>query len=131
MEFKLSSGNYDIVACGEAFLFEDCGNFVIEIDKCDGSDFHFSIVINFITDESSNERKVTSVINDKGNVVTTNFVNLNRKKDRILKPIQVATIDDRELYFILETSYYKETGNEVRTVKYTFFHEKKKEMRND
>lgn len=127
MEFKLSSGNYDIVGCGEAFLFGNCSNFVIEVDKSDGSNFHFFVVINFITDKSYDGHKIISTSKDE--VIRLNFINYNQKEGRILNPVAVASIDNKELYVMLGISYDFES--EMRSIKYTFFYEKEKEMRND
>lgn len=50
MLISLSSGNYDIIASGQAFLFSKDKDFRIDIQEDQG--FVYSIILNFVENES-------------------------------------------------------------------------------
>lgn len=53
MLVSLSSGNYDIIASGQAFLFSKDEDFRIDIQEDHG--FVYSITLNFVENESSKQ----------------------------------------------------------------------------
>ena len=73
MLVSLSSGNYDIVASGQAFLFSKDKDLRIDIQADNG--FAFSLILNFIENESV-EQDLQLKTNDREIVLTCiNFAN--------------------------------------------------------
>ena len=116
MQISLSSGNYDIVASGQAFLFSKDKDLRIDIQADNG--FAFSLVLNFIENESV-EQDLQLKTTDKEIVLTCiNFANTGAG---VKEPVKVATINGRNMYFIFR-AYLEWTVS--RSVKYTLFSEK-------
>ena len=67
MLVSLSSGNYDIVASGQAFLFSKDKDLRIDIQADNG--FAFSLILNFIENESV-EQDLQLKTNDREIVLT-------------------------------------------------------------
>ena len=110
MLVSLSSGKYDIVASGQAFLFSKDKDLRIDIQADNG--------LNFIENESV-EQDLQLKTNDREIVLTCiNFANTGAG---VKEPVKVATISGRNLYFIFWA--YLE-GTVSRSVKYTLFSEK-------
>lgn len=116
MLISLSSGNYDIVASGQAFLFSKDEDFRIDIQVDQG--FAFSLILYFIENESG-KRDIQMKTSDNEIVLTCiNFENMGAG---LKEPVKVAAINGRNLYFTFRA--YLE-GMASRSVKYTFFIEK-------
>lgn len=116
MLISLSSGNYDIVASGQAFLFSKDKDFRMDIQVDNG--FAFSLILNF-SENVSGERDIQMKTNDNEIVLTCiNFENVGAG---LKEPIKVATINGKNLYFTFRA--YLE-GTASRSVKYTLFSEK-------
>ena len=113
MLISLRSGDYDIVASGQAFLFSKDEDFRIDIQADDG--FAFSLILIFSTDESG-KQDVQMKIND--NIITLKCINFENTGTGMKEPVKVATIDGRDLYF---TFWAYLEGIASRNVKYTFF----------
>lgn len=116
MRISLSSGKYDIVASGQAFLFSKDDNFRIEIQAENG--FAFSLLLNFRENESG-KQDIQAKTNDDEIVLTC--LNFKSTGAGLKEPVKLAEIDGRKLYFIF-WSYLD--GKASRSVKYTFFAEK-------
>ena len=109
MLVSLSSGNYDIVASGQAFLFSKDKDLRIDIQADNG--FAFSLILNFIENESV-EQDLQLKTNDREIVLTCiNFANTGAG---VKEPVKVATI--------IFWAYLE--GTVSRSVKYTLFSEK-------
>lgn len=115
MRISLSSGNYDIIASGQAFLFSKDSDFRIDIQA--NREFTFSITLNFTEDESGN--RDIQVKTDCNDIVLT-CINFENSGAGIKEPVEVAAIDGRKLYF---TFWAYLEGAASRSVKYTLFKE--------
>lgn len=116
MQISLSSGNYDIVASGQAFLFSKDNDFRIDIQAENG--FAFSLILNFVADRSG-KQNIQRKIND--NIITLNCINFENTGSGVKEPVKVATIDGRDLYFTF-WAYLEGIGS--RYVNYTLFYER-------
>lgn len=116
MLISLSSGNYDIIASGQAFLFSKDKDFRIDIQSDKG--FVFLLTLNFIENESG-KRDMEVKTNDNEIVLTC--LNFESTGAGLREPVKLAEIDSRNLYFIF-WSYLE--GKASRSVKYTLFAEK-------
>lgn len=114
MEISLSSNNYKIINSGQTFLFEPDSDFSINITA--DNDFDFSIVIRFKNDTLGEQRIEKNVKNNTIQLICWNF---DSSGTGISKPICVARIDGRELYFMFWS--YLEGNGTTRSVKYTIF----------
>lgn len=116
MLISLSSGNYDIIASGQAFLFSKDKDFRIDIQEKNG--FAFSLILNFIENESGEQNIQVKTIDNEIVLTCINFENIGTG---LKEPIKVATIEGKNLYFTFRA--YLE-GAVSRSVKYTLFREK-------
>lgn len=116
MQIQLSSDNYDIVACGQAYLFGMDKNFRIDVKATD--DFSFSIVLNFC-EKQSGDQKIDQKID--GNELRLTCINFKNTGSGVKKPVKIATVDGKKLYF---TFWSFVDGEESRSVRYTLFREK-------
>lgn len=119
MQVSLSSGNYDIIASGQAFLFSKDKDFRIDVRTDSG--FVFSLILNFI-ESGSGERNLQMKTND--HVITLTCTNFEGAGAGLKDPVKLAVVDGRDLYLIF-WSYLE--GKGTRSVKYTLFSEKKTE----
>lgn len=116
MQISLSSGNYDIIASGQAFLFSKDSDFRIEIQA--NREQAFSITLNFIEDQSC---KQDIRVATNGNGIMLTCINFQNTGSGTKEPVEVASIDGRKLYLTF-WSYLEGAGS--RSVKYTIFNEK-------
>ena len=116
MLISLSSGNYDIVSSGQAFLFSKDKDFRIDIQADNG--FSFSLILNFIENESD---KRDLQVKTNNNEIMLTCVNFESAGAGLKEPFKLAEIDGRNLYFLF-WSYLE--GKASRSVKYTLFAEK-------
>lgn len=114
MKISLSSNNYKIIDSGQTFLFGPNADFRINIMS--DNDFSFSIIIKFKNDTLGEQRIEKNV---KDTVIQLLCYNFDSSGTGISKPISVARIEGRELYFMF-WSYLEGTGT-TRSVKYTIF----------
>ena len=116
MLISLSSGNYDIIASGQAFLFSKDDDFKIEV-QADG-EFTFAILLHFAEDESGKQDIQVKMNHDEILLTCLNFENAG---SGMRKPVKLAEVNGKSLYFIF-WSYLE--GKATRSVKYTLFAEK-------
>lgn len=90
MRISLSSGNYDIVASGQAFLFSKDNDFRIAIQADSG--FSFSLTLNFIENESG---KRDIQVKTKENEVALTCLNFESTGAGLKEPVRLAEIDGR------------------------------------
>ena len=116
MQVCLSSGNYDIIASGEAFLFGPYENLTIEVN--DGNEIQVRIVLKF-TENASNERDIKTDIVDDSLVITC--INFNSLGTGLKCPTHIANVNGKEVYFMFSSSYLGDKEDKARSVKYTIF----------
>ncbi len=119
MQVQLSSGNYSIIANGEAFLFGVYEDLTIQVD--DGNDFQVKIVMKF-TEDPSGERDIhTDVENDSLVITCINFSGIGTG---LKQPAHIADVNGKKVYFMFSSSYLGDKEDKARSVKYTVFWEK-------
>ena len=119
MQVHLSSGNYDIVATGETFLFGSHENLIIQIDDAD--ELHIKLIMQFTEDDSGKIDISTKVENDALVIDCLNFKGMGAGTKR---PAHIAKIDAKNIYFMFSTNLLGDQENRSRSVKYTVFMEK-------
>ena len=121
MQIQFSSGNFDIVSHGQTFLYSE-SDLRISI----GADNHFSfcIVMNFTKDDSKEGYHIDAKTND--NTISLNCINFQDDGTGFFQPIEVATINNRKLYFAMWSVMQGDKKGKIRSVMYTFFYEKAK-----
>lgn len=119
MQVQLSSGNYHIIANGEAFLFSPDSDFTIQTN--DNTKIQIKIVIKF-EDDPSNEHGIKSdIINDSLVITCINF----HGTDTGLKcPAYIADIEGKQVYLMFSSTCYGNKEKKFRSIKYTVFLEK-------
>lgn len=119
MQVNISSGKYNIMESNQVFLFHENDDLEIGINPND--EFEFSIVLKFLTDDSG-ESKISSIIDGKNIILSC--VNFADKGTGLNTPVRIASVNDKEWFFMF-WSYLEGMGNsKVRSVKYTIFCEK-------
>ena len=111
MQVHLSSGNFSILASGEAFLFGPYEDLTIQID--DGNEFQVKIVMKFTEDASG----------DYDSLVIT-CVNFSSIGTGLKRPAHIADVNGKKVYFMFSSSYLGDKEDKARSVKYTVFWEK-------
>lgn len=119
MQVQLSSGNYRIIASGEAFLFGVYEDLTIQVD--DGKDFGVKIVMKFTEDPSGEQDIYTDVENDSLVITCINFSGIGAGLKR---PAHIADANGKKVYFMFFSSYLGDKEDKTRSVKYTIFWEK-------
>ena len=116
MQISLSSGKYKIINSGQTFLFADSNELKIEVDA--DNSFKFSICLKFENDDM-HEQKINSVIREDEIILTC--VNFKNSGTGLYKPVHIATIDGKALWFVFWSYLEGSLEGKVRSVKYTFF----------
>lgn len=120
MQVSLSSGNYDIISNGQAFLFGLNKDFRINVVA--DNNFEFSVVMKFKKDNYGNSR-IDKKLND--NTIVLTCFNFDDMGTGLTKPFSLARIEGKEL-FLMFWSYLEGSENgAARSVKYTIFMSKK------
>lgn len=116
MQVSLSSGNYHIISSGQTFLFglDKDLRLIITADN----HFQFSIVLKF-EEDSSNERRIDTKIN--GDTIILNCFNFDDMGTGLTKPLSIAQVEGKEIFFIFWSYLEGAERGKVRSVKYTIF----------
>lgn len=118
MQVHLRSGNYNVIANGEVFLFAPYGDLTIQVD--DSNAFQVKIVIKF-TKDSSGERDIRTVVSDDALVITC--VNFDGMSAGLKCPTHIADVNEKKVYLMFSTDCTGDTASRTRSVKYTIFQE--------
>ncbi len=116
MQVCLSSGNYRIISSGQSFLFGENKDLKINIMADNG--FEFSIVLVFETDDTGEQRIARAIC---GNSITLSCFNFIDTGTGLSKPILIASIEGKEIWFIFWAYLDGTLDDKVRSVKYTVF----------
>jgi hypothetical protein len=120
MQVQMGSGNCDIVASNEVFLFDDSEELVLHIFDDDNS--HCCLTLRFIQDQSKKQR-VEPQVGDDG--LTWNCYNFNTHLGAGLKkPVLVGESNGKGVYIIFWTKIYGTCEPHVRSVQFTVFRER-------
>lgn len=118
MQVKLSSQKREIIDHGTVFLFDENGDFTLNIDT--DNSFEMILTINFTHDLSGEQRIETNLSQDHIKMTCTNFA---AEGTGLTVPLEIAVIDGKKIYFMFWA--YLE-GNEdkkpkARKVEYTLY----------
>ena len=120
MQINLSSGNYNIISSGQAFLFGEEEHFRIDVIADDG--FQFALVMKFLKD-SSEEMNVTQKI--EKNTIFFTCSNFQDDGAGSVEPLKIATVGGKQI-FLMFWSYLEGAPEkkQARSIKYTIYSEK-------
>ena len=116
MQVNLSSGDYNIVSSGQAFLFGLDKNLKISIVT--DNNFEFFIVLKFRKD-AYGEQKIDKKVSE--NKITLTCFNFDDLGTGLVKPLRIARIEGKEIFLLFWSYLEGATKGKVRSVKYTVF----------
>lgn len=120
MQVQLSSGNYDIIASNEVFLFMDCNELSFQIDDDDGSRSH--LIMRFVRDETNTSRVDLEPNSDY--VLTLSCYNFfDRFAMGLKEPIPIGESMGKNVYLIFSTKQHDRDAL-VRSIRFTLYREK-------
>lgn len=119
MQVRLHSGNYDIIANGEAFLFAPYEDLTIQAD--DGNALQVKIVMKF-TKDASGERDIQTDVADGALIITC--INFSGMAVGLKRPAHIADVNGKKVYLMFSTDCLGDKESKTRSVKYTLFLEK-------
>lgn len=120
MRVKLSSQKREIISHGTVFLFDENGDFTLNIDA--ENSFELILTINFAEDISQKRRIETNLSENHLKITCINFVAAGTG---LTAPLEIAVIDGKKLYFMF-WSYLEGNGDKkskARKVEYTLYRE--------
>ena len=118
MQVKLSSGNYDIIASGNVFLFDDSEELTIKVTEDD--DFDICLTIKFVTDETGEQKIERQVEEDRLVLLCYNFSGLGTG---LMKPTPIAKANDKLVLLTIWAYLEGSKDPKTRSVKYTMYRE--------
>ena len=119
MQVAMSSGNYDIIANDEAFLFGPNEDLTVQV--IDESELLVRIVLKFVENDSG-EFDIYNDIVDESLIITC--VNFDGLGTGLKRPVHIADSNGKEIYFMFSSTLHRNMENRIRSVKYTLFREK-------
>lgn len=120
MQIQMSSGNYDIVANSESFLFDDSEELTIHIDDDDG--MHSYMTFKFVRDNSKKQRIEPRGGGDRLTLTCYNFN--SRLGAGLKKSVLVGESNGKKMYIMFWTKVYGSREPYVRSVQFTIFRER-------
>jgi hypothetical protein len=121
MQVQLSSGNYDVIASNEVFLFGDSNELVFRINDDDGSCSH--MVLKFSEDPEKKQCLHYEPVGDYD--FTINCFNFfSRFGSGLKEPILIGESMGRNVYIIFSTKQHTNKPPYVRSVRFTLYREK-------
>ena len=119
IQVLLSSGDYNIVANGESFLFGPSEDLTLQI--IDGNELLLKVIMKF-KDDDSGERDINTVIMDDSLVI--NCINFSGLGTGLKNPTHIASINKKKVYLMFSSSSLGNKENKSRSVKYTVYMER-------
>ena len=120
MQVQMGSGNCDIVASNEVFLFDDSEELVLHFYDDDNS--NCCMTLRFVQDQSKKQRIEPQAGDDS---LTLNCYNFSSHLGAGLKkPVLVGETNGKGIYFIFWTKVYGNREPLVRSVQFTVFRER-------
>lgn len=112
MQIKLSTNNYQITNSGVAFLYDSKSELTMKINA--DKNFSFTLVLKFKTTENKEQAIEKEISENTITLICNNF--LNALGTGTIKPISLATINDKELLL----HFWSYTQEDMRKVEYSF-----------
>lgn len=119
MQVQLSSGNYDIIASGDTFLFHDAEELSIRVNG--NKNDHIHIVLLFQNDASGQRRIKAS--SEKGHLLLTCYNFSHHEGIGLSHPTHIADIDGKAVYLTFWTKLDGSKPPYTRSVRFTIFQE--------
>ena len=120
MKVQLSSGNCDIIASNEVFLFKDSNELTFHIDDDDGS--YSRVVMKFMQDQSDERRVNIEPVGDYDLVLSCyNF--FNRFDICLKEPIPIGESMGKLVYIHFSTKLHTTKESNVKSVRFTLYRE--------
>jgi len=120
MQVQLSSGNYDVIASNEVFLFKDSDELIFRVDDDDGS--RSRVVLRFLENQDEG-RKVNIEPKDDYDLTITCFNFFSRFGTGLKEPIQIGESMGKGVYILFSTKQYTNKPPYVRSVRFTLYRE--------
>lgn len=95
MQVKITSGQYNIVASGMAYLFDKNADFTMNIEADNG--YSFSVVLKF---EENFQKEYTIQKDIRNNTIFLTCYNFNESGTGLSKPVEIAVIAGKALYLM-------------------------------
>ena len=121
MQVQLSSGNYDVIASNEVFLFGDNNELVFQIDDDDGS--RSQMVLRFLEDTEKKQSLHYEPIGDYDSVITC-FNFFSRFGSGLKEPILIGESIGKGVYILFSTKQHTTKSPHVKSIQYTLYREK-------
>ncbi|MBQ7099139.1 MAG: hypothetical protein IJO05_05410 [Oscillospiraceae bacterium] len=120
MQVRLSSGNYDIIASNEVFLYKDCNELTFQIN--DDDDSRSQLIMRFLQDETRKSR--VDVEPDGDYVLILSCFNFfDRFAMGLKEPLLIGESMSKNVYLIFSTKQHDKQAL-VRSVRFTLYREK-------
>lgn len=119
MNVQLSSGNYDIIASGETFLFHDSEELTIRVNDDDGTFIH--LVLLFKKDAGGQRKIEPFVEEDRLTLTCYNFS--HREGTGLSHPTHIADANGKPIYLTFWTKLDGSKPPYTRSVRFTLFQE--------
>lgn len=113
MNYRVFSGNHEILDSNTIILFGKDSNLVVKIEA--SPTFAFDLVLEFTTDETNKRDIRLEASDDQMKFICINFEPAGAGT---IRPLELATVGGRKIYFHFWTSKEVE---EMRKVTYTVF----------
>ena len=119
MQVSLSSGNYDIIASGEAILFATSDEITRNIEG--ENNFKLCVTIQFLNDKSGERRIEREIESERLLLLSYNF---SETGTGLSVPAYIANVNNHKVYLSFWSYLEGSNSPKVRSVKYTLFLEK-------
>lgn len=120
MQVRLESGNCDIIASNEVFLYKDSNELIFRIDDDDGS--QSCVTLRFV-EKQDEGHKVQVEPEDDYNMTITCFNFFSRFGTGLKEPIPIGESMGKNVYLLFSTKQHTNKPHYVRSVRFTLYRE--------
>ena len=121
MQVQLSSGNHDIIASNEVFLFKESDELVFWVEDDDHSQSR--VILRFRENQVEEHRVDVEPENDCDLVITC-FNFFSRFTIGLKEPIQLGESMGKNVYIMFSTKQHTNKPPYVRSVRFTLYRER-------
>lgn len=118
MKVQLSSGNYNILASGETYLFSATDELLINLN--DGENLDLKIRIRFLSDDSNRQRIESTVVD--GCLVLSCF-HFKDSGTGMTHPWRIANFEGKDIFILFWSYLDGQKEPRPRRIRYTIFQE--------
>lgn len=120
MQVQLSSGNCDIIASNDVFLFKNSNELTFHIDDDDGS--RSRVVLRFMQDQSG-EHRVSVEPESDYELVLSCFNFFDRFGVGLKEPLHIGESMGKNVYILFSTKLHTNKQPYVKSVRFTLYRE--------